>query len=784
MPQKTLIITCILSLWLANAAAQVEERTIIDYERKATIPWMEDYSQLGLRTGAIFWPDKPDKNWRWSLVPTEAFKLGSIKGMALQHVHLDESRSNFPIAEFLAYERDEVRQGRDPLFITATYEGKKRPVLMLMFLPGRIVAKYHGAEEVQAVNIRDDRYIKFWVKNHIRRRVTDPGYHLWNWVIGLDNSTYRIGRYVVVDDEGQYHRVIWDEPFPQTGEEWMDAAQWALHRIKALAPDVVLLHNPFGKALEDEARYGEVFGALDGATGEQFSLEGVYSSPFDWRSHARKIPPAGPDAYKIQVFSDGADNLYEMQQLFLAYLILSGPNAFFGPHYRSGKVSREIPPDWYASMKNMLGSPTEHPQIIQEVGEEQGYLMFSRYCEGGIVYLNVSGTTKQITLPDDRPYYDPNGNPVSQVFLNDCMSTYVTIDPMDRVAKPRINPRRPGLVTGPLTITLDPGPFIPTSVSRIFYTLDGTEPDERSPIYSVPFKIHESCVVKAKAFDRGNTEIQYLPSFTNFATYRLTDEEPIVEFHHSSDWGSEFLEHDYPVVSLSHVSAHPVTVEYQVLGGTAQNGVDYVLEPGKLTIRPGEQHRSFYVNIINDDQEEVDENIILSISNPANVLLSANATLGENTIYTYTIQDNDRDPIINEFIEGFETGDFSKFDWESDGDSDWFVTPQESNSGTYSAQPDSIDENESSTLEVELDCVNGEIAFYCKVSSERDCDLLEFYIEGVKQDEWSGEQDWTQVHFPVTAGKRTFRWTYSRDESLSDESDTAWIDDITFPVDD
>ncbi len=61
-------------------------------------------------------------------------------------------------------------------------------------------------------------------------------------------------------------------------------------------------------------------------------------------------------------------------------------------------------------------------------------------------------------------------------------------------------------------------------------------------------------------------------------------------------------------------------------------------------------------------------------------------------------------------------------------------------------------------------------------------DYLKFYIDGLKQDEWSGEQDWTKVSFPVTAGIRTFEWTYSKDGSMSEGEDTAWIDDIVFPI--
>jgi hypothetical protein len=138
--------------------------------------------------------------------------------------------------------------------------------------------------------------------------------------------------------------------------------------------------------------------------------------------------------------------------------------------------------------------------------------------------------------------------------------------------------------------------------------------------------------------------------------------------------------------------------------------------------------------------------------------------------------------IENPSLEGFETGDFSMFGWTFSDDARWNVTSEEKNSGAYSAQAGSIDDGESSTLKVRFDCVSGNISFYCKVSSESHCDYLRFYIDGVKQDQWSGEQDWAQVSFPVTAGTRTFEWTYSKDDSYSGGSDTAWIDEIVFPV--
>jgi len=44
-------------------------------------------------------------------------------------------------------------------------------------------------------------------------------------------------------------------------------------------------------------------------------------------------------------------------------------------------------------------------------------------------------------------------------------------------------------------------------------------------------------------------------------------------------------------------------------------------------------------------------------------------------------------------------------------------------------------------------------------------------------------EDWDAVSFPVAAGMRIFEWTYSKDSSISRGSDTAWIDEIVFPLD-
>ncbi len=132
--------------------------------------------------------------------------------------------------------------------------------------------------------------------------------------------------------------------------------------------------------------------------------------------------------------------------------------------------------------------------------------------------------------------------------------------------------------------------------------------------------------------------------------------------------------------------------------------------------------------------------------------------------------------------EDFESGDFNKFPWEHSGDASWIITSQQKHAGSYSARAGSIGNSGSSVLQLTLDCVSGDITFYVKASCETYYDRLTFYIDGAEKGNWSGNQDWTMESFPVAAGTRTFKWVYSKDGSVSDLSDTAWIDDIEFPI--
>ncbi|MEZ4388284.1 MAG: S8 family serine peptidase [Candidatus Krumholzibacteriia bacterium] len=132
--------------------------------------------------------------------------------------------------------------------------------------------------------------------------------------------------------------------------------------------------------------------------------------------------------------------------------------------------------------------------------------------------------------------------------------------------------------------------------------------------------------------------------------------------------------------------------------------------------------------------------------------------------------------------DGFETGNLSALPWATNGNANWFVQSATVHSGTRAAQSGDVSDNQNSNLQVTIDCgAGGEVSFWYKVSSEPTYDFLEFYVDGVRLDRWSGELGWSLYSTTVTGGTHTFRFNYDKDYSVSDGSDCGWIDDVTFP---
>lgn len=133
-------------------------------------------------------------------------------------------------------------------------------------------------------------------------------------------------------------------------------------------------------------------------------------------------------------------------------------------------------------------------------------------------------------------------------------------------------------------------------------------------------------------------------------------------------------------------------------------------------------------------------------------------------------------------IEDWETGDFSQYEWQFEGNADWFITDVNPYEGVYSAQSMDIGDGQSAALYLEYNVYDEDtLSFWYRVSSESNYDYLNFYIDDVLIDEWAGEIPWSLAQFVVPVGMHTLKWEYDKDFSVSSGQDAVWIDLITFP---
>jgi len=117
--------------------------------------------------------------------------------------------------------------------------------------------------------------------------------------------------------------------------------------------------------------------------------------------------------------------------------------------------------------------------------------------------------------------------------------------------------------------------------------------------------------------------------------------------------------------------------------------------------------------------------------------------------------------------------------WSSDGGSPWFSQNYNTYDGVDSARSGAIWHNQDSWMETTV-TGPGEISYLWKVSSERNFDYLEFYINGVLQSSISGEVGWEQRSYPIASGSHTLRWRYQKDDTVTNGSDAAWVDQVVW----
>ena len=153
--------------------------------------------------------------------------------------------------------------------------------------------------------------------------------------------------------------------------------------------------------------------------------------------------------------------------------------------------------------------------------------------------------------------------------------------------------------------------------------------------------------------------------------------------------------------------------------------------------------------------------------------------------------DGDGDPDVTgdpPFLGNFE-GASIPAGWTTYGDADWFVCGMGSCgnptgnpiNGSHMAESGDIDNSETSSVEVSINTLAGDVSFAYETSTEGFWDYLRFYVDGSLTMSWSGVTSGTYTT-SVSSGYHTFQWMYYKDGSVSSNADTVWIDDVVLPI--
>lgn len=136
------------------------------------------------------------------------------------------------------------------------------------------------------------------------------------------------------------------------------------------------------------------------------------------------------------------------------------------------------------------------------------------------------------------------------------------------------------------------------------------------------------------------------------------------------------------------------------------------------------------------------------------------------------------------FTDDFETGDLTKFSWQTSGDMPWSVTDDEEfvSFGTFAAQSGDISDSQRSVLSLEIKTFSGTGGFQYRVSSEPVWDRFQFYLNGRKLLEEAGDVDWKLFQFNLKEGLNRLEWRYVKDSIRSEGADAVFIDNLDLPV--
>ena len=186
--------------------------------------------------------------------------------------------------------------------------------------------------------------------------------------------------------------------------------------------------------MSDESRFDEVWGGFDGTIREDvlqsFQADAYSRSQVSLAYDRYQFLGPASKACLLRFLLPAAKNKAFADRLrasYCAYLILRGPNFFFGPRYDDG-TDNGVPQPAYGAMQSALGLPVANASYTYyDHGDgTSGWRLYQRQTKNGIVYLNWSGVSRTVALPAGNTYHDRNGQAVTTLTIPDLSAEYVT----------------------------------------------------------------------------------------------------------------------------------------------------------------------------------------------------------------------------------------------------------------------------------------------------------------------------------------------------------------------
>lgn len=157
-------------------------------------------------------------------------------------------------------------------------------------------------------------------------------------------------------------------------------------------------------------------------------------------------------------------------------------------------------------VRDLAGSPIS--EALVSIGSVESFTNASGAYVLSLLpgnYLLVASHPEYLSVEVDRV------SVFSQVYTSQDFAL-----PVDVVEAPFFSPE-PGEYSGEVQISLS----CQTPDAAIYYTMDGTDPDENSALFTSVFTISSSCIIKARAFNS-----LYIPSPITYAAYEISTSNP------------------------------------------------------------------------------------------------------------------------------------------------------------------------------------------------------------------------------------------------------------------